>query len=110
MEYIIEELRRDSSNGHTFTILFGEKITLEQAVEKLLVMLPQDNGPQDHFVSKESKYGHIKLKHGELFIKDERTDVEKLRDNYSANDTYRVTENNMSFDQLEELYLFLQNR
>lgn len=110
MKYIVEELKYDSSRGHNFRIIFEERITLEQVVQQLVGILPKANSHQEHFVSKDGKYGYVRLQHGELFIKDERTDFEKLRGSNFHNDTYKVTENNMDFNGLEELYLFLQDR
>ena len=111
MEYIVDELRRDSSNGSNFKIQFEEEVTLEQAVDELVVLLSSyTNEPQGHHIQKQREYGHIDLRRGELFVTDERVASHWLRIDRPIHDVFRVTENNMDFGQLENLYRFLEEQ
>ncbi|MFT4303965.1 MAG: hypothetical protein ACMXYG_05335 [Candidatus Woesearchaeota archaeon] len=108
MEYLVEELRRDRSNGSNFKIHFEEGITLECAVDKLVSLLSSfSNKPQGHSIREQKKYGHIDLQWGELTIEDERVASHWLRVDGPVYDVYRVTENNMDFEEFENLYRFL---
>jgi hypothetical protein len=111
MEYIVDELGRDSSNGSNFKIQFEEEVTLERAVDELVALLSSyTNKPQGNHIQSQKKYGHIDLKRGELFIVDERVASHWLRIDPPIYDVYRVTENNMDFEQLEKLYRFLETQ
>ncbi|MCK5150006.1 hypothetical protein KAJ87_03715 [Candidatus Pacearchaeota archaeon] len=110
MEYIVDELKRDASKGSNFKIQFEEEITLERAVGKLVALLSScSNKPQSHFIQEQREYGHIELQRGDLTIKDERVAFHWSRIDKPIYDVYRVTENNMDFEQLKNLYSFLQD-
>ena len=109
MEYIVDKLRRDSSKGSNFKIQFEEEVTLERVVGKLVALLSSySNEPQSNFIQEQREYGHIELRRGELTIQDERVASHWLRINGPIYEVYRVTENNMDFEQLKNLYLFLK--
>ncbi|MBT7706059.1 hypothetical protein HN747_01290 [archaeon] len=111
MDYIVDELKRDTSKGSNFKIQFEEGITLERAVGKLVALLSSStNMPQSLFIQEQRKYGHIDLKWGDLTIEDERVASHWLRIDEPTYDVYRVTENNMDFEQLKDLYRFLETR
>ena len=110
MEYIVDELKRDSSKGSNFKILFEKEVTLEYAVGKLVtLLLLYSNKPQSHFIQDQRRCGHIELQIGESTIEDERVASHWLIVGEPFYDVYRVTENNMDFGQLKNLYSFLQN-
>ena len=109
MEFIVDELKKDSSRGNNFKILFEKEVTLEQAVDELALLLSTySNNPKEHYVQKQDKYGHIALRIGELYIEDERIASRWLRIEQPVYNVYRVTENNMNFIQFENLYKFLE--
>lgn len=111
MEYIVDELRRDSSNGSNFKIQFEEEVTLEQAVDQLVALFSSSsNKPQSYFIQEQRKYGLIELQKGDLTIEDERVASHWLRIERPIHDVYRVTENNMDFGQLENFYRFLEEQ
>jgi hypothetical protein len=112
MEYVLHDLMRDSSKGHNFKIQLENEVTLEHAVGKLVALLSSysSNPSQDFSIEEHSEYGHINLKWGELTIKDERVASGiNFACNGRTHDLYRVTENNMDFDDLKKLYLFLED-
>ena len=105
----MDELRRDSSNGSNFKIHFEGGVTLECAVNKLIALLSSSsNKPRSHSIREQKKYGPIDLECGELTIEYERVASHWLRVDGQIYDVYRVTENNMDFEQLENLYRFLE--
>jgi len=111
MEYIVDELRRDSSKGSNFKIQFEEEVTLEQAVVELVTLLSSyTNKPQGNHIQRQREYGHIDLLRGELFIVDERVASHWLRIGRPTHDVYRITENNMDFGQFENIYRFLEEQ
>lgn len=111
MGFIVTEIRRDSSKGSNFKVLFENEVTLENAVAQLLLALSSStNSPQHHFIREQQKYGYVKLRRGELIIQDERVASNWLRIDGPINDVYRVTENEMDFEQLKNLYRFLESQ
>lgn len=110
MDFIVTGLNQGRSQGSSFYIQFDKRISLEDATEIIADMLyGGPNKPEEEEVSRDEHYGYIDLSRGDLVIKDSRDVMGLPRKKGSPHDTYKLIENNMDFEEMQEIYDFLEN-
>lgn len=112
MDFLVDALKHDSSQGHNFRILFEETVSLESAVETMKSLYEKHLGHPVHsyFCEFEGRYGAVKPDEfggAVLNIRPTKVGLMGVTDDLES-DIYMVRENNLDFSDVEKFYNFLE--